>query len=139
MQQRYLCYYFAGGARFHIISPEEQRFWERMTFRQFAVFLIRLQALWMISTAIIDATYLLEYLAPPAHFTRYTFYIVVRFVVHLALAILCIRYADRIVSWFVKDIIPKTPPNPHGGANRRQPGGSEPDPRSSAAASGRSP
>jgi hypothetical protein len=109
----------------HIISPEEQRFWERMTFRQFAVFLIRLQALWLIFTAIIDATYLLEYLVPPAHFTRYTFYIMVRFVVHLALAIICIRHADRIVSWFVKDIIPKTPPDPQGGGNRRQSGSSE--------------
>lgn len=123
----------------HIISPEEQRFWERMTFRQFAVFLIRLQALWLFFAAIIDAIYSLEYLAPPAHFTRYTFYIIVRLVVHLALAIICIRYADRIVSWFVKDIIPKLPPNPQGGANRRQPGGSEPDPPSSAAASDRSP
>ena len=96
-----------------------------MTFRQFAVFLIRLQALWLIFTAIIDATYLLEYLVPPAHFTRYTFYIMVRFVVHLALAIICIRHADRIVSWFVKDIIPKTPPDLQGGGNRRQPGSSE--------------
>ena len=91
----------------HIISPEEQRFWERMTFRQFAVFLIRLQALWFISTAVIDVTYLLEYLVPDVHFTRYTFYIMVRVVVHIALAIICISYADRIVSWFVKDIIPK--------------------------------
>lgn len=92
----------------HIISPEEQRFWKRMTFRQFAVFLIRLQALWLLVTAIIDATYLLEYLGPPlAHFTRYTFYLAVRIVVRLALAVICIRYADRIVSWFVKDLIPK--------------------------------
>ena len=53
-----------------------------MTFREFAVFLIRLQALWMIFTAIIDATYLLEYLAPPAHFTRYTFYILVFCISH---------------------------------------------------------
>ena len=47
----------------HIISPEEQRFWERMTFRQFAVFLIRLQALWLLFSALIDAIYLAEYLA----------------------------------------------------------------------------
>ena len=80
-----------------------------MTFRQFAVFLIRLQALWFISTAVIDVTYLLEYLVPDVHFTRYTFYIMVRVVVHIALAIICISYADRIVSWFVKDIIPKPP------------------------------
>ena len=95
----------------HIVSPEEQRFWERMTFRQFAIFLIRLQALWMLFTAAIDVTYLLEYLVPDGHFTRYSFYIMVRVVVHIAFAIICIRYADRIVSWFVRDIIPKTPPN----------------------------
>ena len=93
----------------HIISPEEQRFWERMTFRQFAVFIIRLQALWLIFSAIVYATYLLEYLTPYPHFTRYAWMIVFRAVLHLAMAIFCIRYADRIVSWFVKDIIPKTP------------------------------
>jgi hypothetical protein len=93
----------------HIISPEEQRFWERMTFRQFAVFLIRLQALWFIFEAINYATYLVEYLTPNVHFTRYAYLIVLRIVLHVALAIICIRYADRIVSWFVKDIIPKPP------------------------------
>jgi hypothetical protein len=93
----------------HIISPEEHRFWERMTFRQFAVFLIRLQALWLIFEAINYATYLTDYLTPSPHFTRYAWMIVFRAVLHLAMAIICIRYADRIVSWFVKDIIPKTP------------------------------
>ena len=93
----------------HILSPEEQRFWERMTFRQFAVFLIRLQALWLIFDAINYATYLTDYLTPYPHFTRYAWMIVFRAVLHLAMAIICIRYADRIVSWFVKDIIPKPP------------------------------
>ena len=36
----------------HIISPQEQRFWERMTFRQFAIFLLRLQALWFLQQCI---------------------------------------------------------------------------------------
>ena len=80
-----------------------------MTFRQFAVFLIRLQALWFIFEAINYATYLVEYLTPNVHFTRYAYLIVLRIVLHVALAIICIRYADRIVSWFVKDIIPKPP------------------------------
>jgi hypothetical protein len=93
----------------HIISPEEQRFWERMTFRQFAIFLIRLQALWFIFSGVVNATYLLEYLMPYTHFTRYSFLIVLRVVLHFAFAIICLRYADRIVSWFAKDIIPKTP------------------------------
>lgn len=94
----------------HIISPEEQRFWERMTFRQFAVFLIRLQAVWLIFYAILEATYLLPYLMPYVHFTPYAFMIMFRGAAHLALAIICIRQADRIVSWFVKDLIPKSPP-----------------------------
>jgi hypothetical protein len=92
----------------HIISPEEQRYWERMTFRQFAVFCIRLQALWLIFYAITYSTYLLEYL-PPYHFTRYAYLMVLRVAMHVVLAIICLRYADRIVSWFVKDIIPKPP------------------------------
>ena len=91
----------------HIISPEEQRFWERMTFRQFAVFMIRLQALWLIFSAVNYVTYLTDYLTPYPHFTRYAWMIVFRVVLHLAMAIICIRYADRIVSWFVRDIIPK--------------------------------
>jgi hypothetical protein len=93
----------------HVISQEEQRFWERMTFRQFAVFLIRLQALWFLFYAVVYSTYLLEYL-PPYHFTRYAWLILLRAIMHIALAVTCLRYADRIVSWFVKDIIPKTQP-----------------------------
>jgi hypothetical protein len=93
----------------HIISPEEHHFWERMTFRQFAVFLIRLQALWFVFEAINYATYLLDYISPTVHFSRYAYLTMLRIALHVALAIYCIRYADRIVSWFVKDIIPKTP------------------------------
>ena len=93
----------------HIISPAEHGFWERMTFRQFAVFLIRLQALWLLFYAVIDATYLTDYLSPYVHFTPHASMIVVRVVLHVALAIICLRYADRIISWFVKDIIPKPP------------------------------
>jgi hypothetical protein len=92
----------------HIISPEEHRFWERMTFRQFAVFLIRIQALYFFVEAINYATYLMDYISPTAHFTRYAYLLMLRIAMHLALAVFCIRYADRIVSWFVKDIIPKT-------------------------------
>ena len=80
-----------------------------MTFRQFAVFLIRLQALYFIFDAINYVTYLTDYLPPNPHFTRYAWTIVFRAVLHLAMAIICIRYADRIVSWFMKDIVPKTP------------------------------
>ena len=91
----------------HIISPEKQQFWERMTFRQFAIFLIRLQALWLFFYAIIDASYLTDYLTPVVHFTPHANMIVVRVILHVALAIICLRYADRIISWFVKDVLPK--------------------------------
>jgi hypothetical protein len=96
----------------HIISPEEKRFWERMTFRQFAVFVIRLQALWFIFEAINYLTYLTDYLTRSPHFTRYAWTIVLRALLHFAMAVICIRYADRIVSWFVKDIIPKPVSSP---------------------------
>ena len=92
----------------HTISPAEARFWEQMTFRQFAVFLIRLQALWFIFEAINYVTYLLDYISPTVHFTRYAYLIMLRIALHIALAVICVQYADRIVSWFVKDIIPKT-------------------------------
>ena len=91
----------------HIISPEEQRFWERMTFRQFAVFLIRLQALWLFFYAAVNTTYLFQYLTPYINLTRYAYMILFRIALHLAFAIICLRYSDRIISWFVKDIIPK--------------------------------
>ena len=80
-----------------------------MTFRQFAVFLIRLQSLWLLFYAIIDATYLTDYLRPYAHCTPHAWMIVVRVLLYAALAFLCLRYADRIISWFVKDIIPRPP------------------------------
>jgi hypothetical protein len=106
----------SGG---HIISPEEQRFWEKMTFRQFAVFYIRIQALWLLFYAVIDATYLQTYYhklqttyygagVPSARFEF--IFLVLRVAMHVGLAILCIRYADRIVSWMVKDVVPKLPP-----------------------------
>jgi hypothetical protein len=91
----------------HIISPEEQQFWERMTFRHFAIFLIRLQALWLFFGALIDASYLMDYLTPGVHFTPHANMIVVRVALHVAVGIICLRYADRIISWFVKDILPK--------------------------------
>ena len=69
----------------------------------------RLQALWLLFYAVIDATYLTDYLIPNVHFTPHANMIVVRVALHVALAIICLRYADRIVSWFVKDIIPKPP------------------------------
>ena len=99
----------------HTISPAEARFWEQMTFRQFAIFIIRLQAIWFLFYAVDVATYLPSYFAR-LHETfaspdvRRAFVLALfRVLWHVAGAVVCIRYADRIVSWFVRDIIPKPP------------------------------
>jgi ribosomal protein L40E len=44
-----------------MMSPEGQRFWERMTFRQFTILFLRLQAVWLLFYAAIDVTYLPPY------------------------------------------------------------------------------
>ena len=105
----------------HVISPEEQRFWERMTFREFAILIVRLQAVWLLIDAAMYATYL------PSYFTRargtlsysplYTqisfplFMAILRVIVHVAAAVALIQYAERVLSWLVKDCIPKPPPD----------------------------
>jgi len=103
-----------------IISPEEQRFWERMTFRQFAVLIIRIQAVWFLFYAVDVATYLPTYLsrlrdifslAPAYAVVRHAFFwALFRLIWHLAGAVVCVRYADRIVSWLVRDLIPRPVP-----------------------------
>jgi hypothetical protein len=102
------------------ISPAERRFWEKMTFRQFAIFLIRLQSLWLIFEAVSMATYFRSYLYvyKPAYsfvhlelksgFYAYVF----RIILHVAAAVICIQQAERIISWFVKDMVPKEAPEP---------------------------
>ena len=103
-------------------SAAERRFWERMTFRQFAVLLVRIQSVWMIFYAILDLTYV------PPYFVRITapsflphFYpptlsgslAVFRVILHVIMAILGIVYAETILRWLVKDMVPKeSPANP---------------------------
>ena len=106
----------------HVISPEEQRFWERMTFRQFAILIVRLQAVWLLFYAAIDATYLPSYFARArgtlSYSSLYTqisptqFFAILRIILHVALAVALIQYAERVLSWLVKDLISKSAPNP---------------------------
>jgi hypothetical protein len=107
----------AGG---NIISPEEQHFWERMTFRQFAIFFIRFEAIWFLAYAIDEATYLPSFFAglhravsdlAYSSERNAIFWAFVRIVWHVAASIACIRYADRIASWLVRDVIPRQGPN----------------------------
>ena len=105
-----------------VISPEEHRFWERMTFRQFAILMIRLQALWLLFNAVIDLTYLPRYFPRPSGTSSYysplyaqmnfdQFLAVFRIILHVAAAVALIQCAEKVLSWLVKDSIPK--PNHH--------------------------
>jgi hypothetical protein len=100
-------------------SAAERRFWERMTFRQFAVLLVRIQSVWMIFYAIVDLTYLPSYfvrIASPSflpHFygpTLSSSLAVFRVILHVIMAVLGIVYAETILGWLVKDMVPKDPP-----------------------------
>lgn len=106
----------------HTVSAQELRFWERMTFRQFAVLMIRLQAVWLLFSAAVDLTYLPRYLsrwlegssypAVSIELRRELALAVFRIVLHVGAALALIQYAERVLSWLVKDWVAKQPPNP---------------------------
>jgi hypothetical protein len=108
----------AGG---HIISPAEGRYWERMTFRQFAIVVIRIQALWFLINAALEVTYLPRYFVSTSMGIRMTssasgrldlFMLILRMILNIAGAIAAIQFAERILSWLVKDSIPKAAAEP---------------------------
>ena|SRR5882672_7365084 len=100
-----------------VISPEEQGFWARMTFRQFAILMIKLQAVWMLFYALVDATYLSRYFSFSSTVSSYSalspgarldlLMLVLRIIMHVAAAVALIQHAERVLSWLVKDSIPK--------------------------------
>ena len=103
----------------HIISPEEQRFWERMTFRQLAILFIRFQSIGFLAYAFDAITYLPSYFTrlqsatsdlAAADLRRNIWRLVFTVACHIAAAMAVFRYADRIASWLVRDKIPKQPP-----------------------------
>ena len=108
----------------YIVSPAEQRFWEKMSFRQFAVLFVRLQAIWMVLDGVLSAVTLQTYFSRMhdifSDFGNHSeakhafFWALFRVLWHAAGAIICIRYADRIVSWLIKNLIPKHPTSPTG-------------------------
>lgn len=97
------------------ISAEEQRFWDRMTFRQFAILIIRLQSLWLFLNAILDATYLTRYLNLSTTLTTFSaltsygkrefIMLVVRVLINLSAGIVLIQKAEKVLSWMVKDYV----------------------------------
>jgi hypothetical protein len=80
-----------------------------------------LQALWFLFWAVETATYL------PGYFSRLhqissgsslyseqrlsLFFAVLRVILYGAAALALIQYAERVVGWLVRDLIPKQPPN----------------------------
>ncbi len=84
-----------------------------MTFRQFGILIIRLQALWLLFAAAVDLTYLPRYVTRWFEGSSYATVsgdlkrdlalAVFRIVLHVAAAFLVIQYAERLLSWLVKD------------------------------------
>jgi hypothetical protein len=99
-------------------SPEilaaERRFWDRMTFRQFGILIVRLQALWLLFTAAVEAaTYLPTFFSisvashaalSPGDRLRF-FLLVLRIIAHVAVAVFLIQRAETVLSWLVKDLV----------------------------------
>jgi hypothetical protein len=104
------------------MSPEEQRFWQRMTFRQFTILFLRLQAVWLLFNAAVELTYLPLYFprnyGVSSYSARYSglplsfFLMLLRIILHVAAALAVVQYSERIVSWFARDWIP-TQPSPN--------------------------
>lgn len=103
------------------MSDEERRFWERMTFRQFAILMVRLQAVWFLFYAVLDVTYLPRYFPRPRGSSSYysslyaqmsldQFLAIFRIILNAAAAVALIQCAERVLSWLVKDSVLKQTP-----------------------------
>jgi hypothetical protein len=107
----------------YLISPEEWRFWNRMTFRQFAVVMVRLAALWCFFEAALEATTLMRYslifpylLSRPAGYP-YSMSLVSDFSAPILRAGLCVVagfilmfYPEKLLSWLVRGAVQRQPP-----------------------------
>jgi hypothetical protein len=101
------------------VTPlDERRFWERMTFRQFAALFLRLQALWLFWYAALDLTYVPAYLGRSYEGGIYLspgsrlvfFMLVIRIIMHVAAGMAVLQFTDPLLNWLVKDLIRSQPP-----------------------------
>jgi hypothetical protein len=86
---------------------EEKNFWDNMTFKQFAVFIVRLQAVWFIFYFFVELTYLPTFIArvPESTFrhsdfsdARHSlFLLIIRILLHAAAALFLIQRAETVV------------------------------------------
>ena len=103
-----------------VTAQDEARFWERMTFRQFAALWLRLQAIWLLFYAATDLTHIPVYIGRSYEGGIYInpgerlgfFLLVLRIILHVIAAVDVIQYADRVLSWLVRDWIRNQPSNP---------------------------
>jgi hypothetical protein len=98
-----------------VTATEEQRFWDRMNFRQFALLYLRIQAVWLLWGGLIDLTYVPNYVARSysgeLHLAPAGFHWILRALLHVAAGVALIRYADNFLSWLVRDWIRHQPPS----------------------------
>jgi hypothetical protein len=105
----------------HVISPAEQQFWERMSFKEFAVLMVKLQALWVLYPALVEMTYLPGYLStffPASRFDvlppelKHTFYLaLLRIALRVVVAVAAFCYAEQLLSLLVRGQVAKQPLN----------------------------
>lgn len=92
-----------------------------MTFRQFAVLIIRLQALWLFFNAVLDGTYLPYYIREwtiGGSFTRASpamqlnsWMLLLRIALNVIGGIALILHTEKLLSWMIKDLVPQQPPD----------------------------
>jgi hypothetical protein len=97
----------------------ERRFWERMTFKQFTILFLRLQAVWLLFYAAIDVTYLPVYFIRLDEGSRYSpilsearlgfFMSLLRVVMNVVAALAVMLYSEKVVNWFARDLVSKQP------------------------------
>ena len=101
------------------ISTAEKAFWEKVTFRQLGVVMIRIQSIWLFFSAAYNLTYFVTYtrrnpIFPPISVGSVGMGIdllmaAARVIVPLACAIYLITNTESVLSWFVKDMVQKEP------------------------------
>jgi len=98
-----------------VVTPAaDSGIWERLTLRQLGVVVVRLQAVWMFFSAMVDLTYLPRYFERAGNFAPFfstltpaarleLFLHIIRLALHVAGAVLLICYAEKILLWLVRE------------------------------------
>jgi hypothetical protein len=111
-------------SREYVMSPEEQRFWEMVTFRKILIVIMRILGLWLLFSAALQATLLvptlitlaqIESVSPMASRYNSEFVLaIVRLFCYVAAGLALLNYTEKLLGWLVKDLVSKpatdTPP-----------------------------